>query len=285
MANFKLYRSKSKREKQWQKIRFALLLVFLVTAITLYIKDNAPTRHPTGEYGVIEDAAVGEEQSSSSESLAPNISNPDTEDFLSSIPDYSEVNRPAYAINGNKPNFTEEDYERAKNVFIELSELDTLGRCGTCIASLGKDTLAEGERDFDLSHVTPSGWRQAQYPDLVDNGGWLYNRCHLIMYAVSGLTDDPRNLITGTRYMNDKGMLAYSEKAVQNYIIRRLGPEGRILYRVTPIFKGEELLCRGVHIEAADTETRGEAFHINVFCYNVQPGVEIDYLTGANWEL
>ena len=111
------------------------------------------------------------------------------------------------------------------------------------------------------------------------------------MYAVcKDLTDEPRNLVTGSRYMNDSGMLSYAEKATQNYIIRKLPENGRILYRATPIFKGAELVCRGVHIEAIDIPSKdatpeecGQNFHINVFCYNVQPGVGIDYLTGKSW--
>lgn len=201
----------------------------------------------------------------------------DDDSFLAGIPEYSGT--PVYVINDNKPEFTDEEYERAKEKYIDLSELDMLGRCGVCEASLGKDTLA-GERDFDLSHVTPSGWNQAKYPDVIESI-FLFHRAHLLMYSVSGLTDDPRNLVTGTEYMNEKGMLPYCERATQNYIIRY---GGRILYRATPIFKGYELVCRGVHLEAADVETRGQNFLVNVFCYNVQPGIKIDYLTGKSWE-
>lgn len=276
-----------------KKVYIAIVLIIsLVFIIRSYERPDTKPKGEFGEIGITEiEEFVGElanKDDTSSEEEVVSIES-DEEDILSMVPDYSEVNRPAYALNGNKPWFTEAEYKRACEPFIDLSELDLLGRCGTCTASLGSDTLA-GERDFDLSHVTPSGWNQAKY-DGIDNGGWLYNRCHLIMYAVSGLTDDPRNLVTGTRYMNVKGQLPYAEAACQNYIIRKLGPDGRILYRATPIFKGAELVCRGVHIEAGDIPSTenfdpsecGKKFHINVFCYNVQPGIGIDYLTGNSW--
>lgn len=268
-----------------------VLAASLILLLALY---DAPEVNPKGEFGRIRVPEISDligDRESAGEDMGADASETENEegtpseaepiDILSLVPDYSEVGRPAYALNDNKPWFTEEEYVRAESKYIQLSELDYLGRCGTCEASLGEDTLA-GERDFTLDHVKPSGWKQAKYEDLVDNGGWLYNRCHLIMYAVSGLTDDPRNLITGTRYLNDQGMLSYSERATQNYIIRKAGG-GRILYRATPIFKGLESVCRGVHIQAGDVETRGEKFHINVYCYNVQPGIGIDYFTGTNW--
>lgn len=275
-----------------KKVYIAIVLIIsLVFIIRGYEK---PDTKPKGEFGEIGIAEIeefvgelaGKDDTPSGEGAVS--SECDEEDILSTVPDYSEVKRPAYALNGNRPWFTEEEYKRACEPFIDLSELDLLGRCGPCTASLGSDTLA-GERDFDLSHVTPSGWNQARYDDLVENS-FLFNRCHLIMYAVSGLTDDERNLVTGTRYMNN-AMLDYSESATQNFIIRKLGPDGRILYRATPIFKGAELVCRGVHIEAGDIPSTenfdpsecGKKFHINVFCYNVQPGVGIDYLTGNSW--
>ena len=190
------------------------------------------------------------------------------------IPDYAGT--PSYVINGNKPFFTDEEYADAEQTYIDLPELDYLGRCGCCQASLGKDTLAEEERG-DISSVRPSGWHQEMYPTIISaNDGALYNRCHLLMYAMTGLNAEPRNLITGTAYMNNSGMLPY-ETAVQNWIYRH---DDRILYRVTPVFKGSELVARGVHIEAGDVSSKGRDFHINVYCYNVQPGVIIDYKTG-----
>ena len=192
------------------------------------------------------------------------------------IPEYS--GQPAHAINNNKPKFTDDEYEKAQTPYIYLSELDSLGRCGTCEASLSSEIMPSEERG-DISSVHPSGWNQALYPDLINkNGGALYNRCHLLMYALTGLNADPRNLITGTEYLNTKGMLPY-EKAVQNWLIKK---QGKVLYRITPDFKGNELVARGVLIEAADVETHGENFHINTYCYNVEPGIEINYKTGES---
>lgn len=198
----------------------------------------------------------------------------DHDEFLDQIPEYKST--PSYILNNNKPQFTDEEYQKAQNSYIELSELDGLGRCGPCETSLNIDSLPTEERG-DISSVRPSGWHQAMYPDLIEkNGGALYNRCHLLMYALTGLNADPRNLITGTEYLNVSGMLPY-EKAVQNWAIKS---KKQVLYRVTPIFKDNELVARGVLIEAADVETQGKEFHINAYCYNVEPGITIDYSTG-----
>lgn len=270
-----LYKNTNRRKygKLYKKIFLVLFLVFFIAtgiyAYTVHYKQI----HPSGEYGEVqsvETSDLTEDGGSAAGSAQDSI--------LDIVPEYSGT--PTYVLNDGKPKFTDEEYERAEEMFIDLSELDTLGRCGTCMASLGKDTLATGERDFSLSHVTPSGWHQEKYPDLIDvNDGYLYNRCHLIMYAVcKTLTDEPRNIVTGTEMLNTKAMLPY-EKALQNYTIR-YGDTTRILYRVTPIFKGHELVPRLIHMEAADVASKGENFHFNLVCYNVEPGVIIDYMTG-----
>ncbi len=245
------YGTKKRRGKAFKTI--VAILLFLVVGI-LYIQTSQDALNPIGLLH------KGNEKTA----------------FLDEIPEYS--GRPAYALNKNRPEFTEEEYAKAKRKFIDLSERDYRGRCGTCTASFGYDTLANENRE-DISFIHPSGWKQKQY-ESIEDGGALYNRCHLLMYAMSGLGAEPRNLITGTRYMNTKGMLPY-ETATINWIKRY---EGRILYRATPIFKDKELVARGVHIEAADVDTKGENFHINVYCYNVQPGVKINYRTGTSSE-
>ena len=192
---------------------------------------------------------------------------------LEDLPEYS--GSAGVALNNNTPTFTDEEYEKAKKTYINLSELDYLGRCGVAEMSVTKKDLPTAERG-DISKVKPSGWKQAFYPDLISkNNGALYNRCHLLMYALSGLNDDERNLITGTVYLNIEGMLPY-ETAALNFVSKG----NRIIYRVTPVFNGTERVARGVHIEAADVKTKGEKFHINAYCYNVQPGIDISYKTG-----
>lgn len=282
---------------QLKRINYKAVYIYIVilVAVLVFAKANlAPKIPPTGEYGEIESVEVTDKEENDRPSLLNRIGlsgensvsgadidseESEGDEILNQIPDYSEVNRPAYVLNDNKPNFTEDDWKRAESKYIYLSELDALGRCGVCEGSLGQDTLA-GERDFDLAHVKPSGWKQAKYPDVIeDNGSWLYNRCHLLMYATSGITDDPRNLVTGTRYMNVEGQLPYAERAIQGWLVKH--KNSRVLCRVKPIYGSKyELVCRGVHIEAGDVESRGEKFHVNVYCYNVQPGIKIDYLTG-----
>lgn len=196
---------------------------------------------------------------------------------MSDIPEYS--GSPSVEINQNDPSFTDDEFERAKRSYIDLSELDWLGRCGECEMSVSQKDLPTGERG-DISSVHPTGWRQAFYPDLISkNNGALYNRCHLLMCAMSGLNDDERNLITGTVYLNIDGMLPY-ETAARNYV----NSGNRIIYRVTPVFEGNDLVAKGVQIEAADVRTKGMRFRINVFCYNVQPGIDISYRTGNSSE-
>ena len=273
----------------WRNVKFVLLLIFIAAILALAAKERFASLYPEGEYGDIEERKAVEQNidedapssfPSSSTEQAATGGNID----LSSIPEYSGT--PTCVLNDNNPEFTDEEYERAESEFIDLSELDYFGRCGTCTASLGKDMLGEAGERRDISQYTPSGWKQASYPDIIETeGGWLYHRSHLIAHMFAGAdpeVDGPKNLITGTEYMNEKGMLPYCERAVQNWLIRKANG-GRVLYRVTPIFSGNELVCRGVHIEAADVPTKGLDFHINVYCYNVEPGIGVDYMTGNSW--
>lgn len=188
---------------------------------------------------------------------------------------------PAYAgsayviINDSQPQFTQE--ELRTNGYEYYAQLDTLGRCVYATACLGRELMPTGERG-SISHVKPSGWVQAQY-DCVD-GGNLYNRCHLIGWQLSGEDANVGNLITGTRYMNVEGMLPF-ENMVADYI-KETG--NHVMYRVTPIFEGDELVARGVQLEALSVEDGGDGICFHVYVYNVQPGVVIDYATGESWE-
>lgn len=191
---------------------------------------------------------------------------------LENLPDYS--GQPVVEINGGRPAFAAE--ERKAEFFETYSELDDLGRCGPALACVDRAHMPSGERE-EIDTVKPSGWKGGKY-DFIDNGGFLYNRCHMIGWQLTGQNAEARNLITGTRYMNVEGMLPYENQVA--YYVRRSG--NHVLYRVTPVFLGEELLARGVHLEAQSVEDGGEALSFNVYCYNVQPGVEIDYATGEN---
>ena len=187
-------------------------------------------------------------------------------------PDYSGA---AYTlVDDNQPGFTQEDL--TTDSYETYGSLDTLGRCTAAEACIGPDLMPTGDRE-SIQDVTPTGWEQNSY-DFVD-GGYLYNRCHLIGYQLTGENDNERNLITGTRYLNVEGMLPF-ENMVADYI-QETG--NHVLYRVTPVFEGTDLLAQGVQMEAYSVEDDGDGICFNVFCYNVQPGVEINYATGENW--
>ena len=188
-------------------------------------------------------------------------------------PEYS--GEPYVEINGNEPDFSGEDSgERSFEIY---SELDSLGRCGEAYASVGTDLMPTEDRG-SISHVKPTGWHSIQYEHV--EGKNLYNRCHLIGYQLSGENANEKNLITGTRYMNVDGMLPF-ENMVADYVKET---NNHVLYRVTPVFEGDNLLADGVQMEAYSVEDDGEGISFNVFVYNVQPGVTIDYATGDSKE-
>ena len=178
-------------------------------------------------------------------------------------------------INHGMPGFTAQD--EARGTFMQFSDLDFEGRCGTAFARIGPDTVSNEKRG-DISQVHPSGWVQRKY-SFVDDG-MLYNRSHLIAHQLCGENANEKNLITGTRTFNAVGMLYY-EELVGDYV-RSTG--NHVLYRVTPLFAANDLVARGVQMEAKSVEDNGEAVQFNVFVYNVEPGVAIDYVTGESWE-
>ncbi|MBR5135097.1 MAG: DNA/RNA non-specific endonuclease, partial [Clostridia bacterium] len=191
---------------------------------------------------------------------------------LDAIPAYS--GEPFIFINDNVPFFT--DAEKGTTASFETySPLDSLGRCGVTFACVGKDIMPTESRG-DISSVKPSGWHNEAY-DFVD-GRYVYNRCHLLGFQLTGENANERNLITGTRYMNVDGMLPF-ENMVADYV-KETG--NHVLLRVTPLFNGDELVARGVLMEAYSVEDDGDGICYNVYCYNVQPGVTIDYATGYN---
>ena len=189
------------------------------------------------------------------------------------IPEYS--GEPYVVINGGEPFFTKE--EIVNKSYENYSPLDELGRCGVAMACLGKDLMPTEERE-EIGHIEPSGWKQAQYDCI--SGGYLYNRCHLIGFQLAGENDNKQNLITGTGYMNVTGMLPF-ENMIDDYV-EETG--NHVMYRVTPIYEGKyDLVACGVLMEAYSVEDEGEGICFNVFCYNVQPGVAIDYYDGSSW--
>ena len=192
---------------------------------------------------------------------------------LSNIPDYDGTS--AYAvIDRNQPSFTEEEY--TTDSYEYYSELDSLGRCGVAEACVGVDLMPTEERE-PIGQVKPTGWHTAKY-DGVD-GKYLYNRCHLIGFQLAGENANEKNLITGTRYMNTQGMLPFENK-VADYV-KSTG--NHVLYRVTPVFEGSDLVAQGVQMEAYSVEDQGTGVCFNVFCYNAQPGVGIEYASGESW--
>ena len=203
-----------------------------------------------------------------------NTENINTNGNLISIDEIPEYSGEAYIeINNNIPNFKESDY--TTEAFEDYSELDDYGRCGVAYANICKEIMPKkGEKRGDISNVKPTGWKQKKY-----NGEYLYNRCHLIGYQLSDENDNELNLITGTRYFNVTGMLPFENK-VAEYI--KENENNHVLYRVTPVFEGKNLLASGVEIEAYSVEDNGKGICFNVYVYNIQPGITINYLTGES---
>lgn len=194
---------------------------------------------------------------------------------LNQIPDF-DGETTFVAINNNVPTFTEEEKAKARSGSFEYySELDSLGRVGIAHANLGKETMPQkGEKRGAIGRVKPSGWQSLKFESV--DGKYLYNRSHLIGWQLSAENDNEKNLATGTRFFNVDGMLPF-ENLVADYI-KNTG--NHVLYRVTPIFEGDELVMRGLQMEAYSVEDDGAGVSYNVFVYNAQPGIYIDYLTG-----
>lgn len=186
------------------------------------------------------------------------------------IPEYS--GSPCIEVNGNIPDFSTEKKNGPAYEF--YSELDSLGRCGYAESKITPELMPTEERGV-IGMIKPTGWHTVKYDNI--DGKYLYNRCHLLGYQLTGENANRKNLITGTRYLNVTGMLPF-ENEVADYVHSTGNP---CMYRVTPVFKGEELVAKGVEMEAESMNDSEVKFH--VFVYNVQPGIEIDYLTGSSW--
>lgn len=253
----RFFRDRENRRAVTRILLVSIVVVILAVAASLFFiyRSSGGSREPDSRVLTVAKAP---------ESQATCITSPD------SIPDYS--GKDTIELNGNVPNFTEYDLE---NIEGELfSPLDRLGRCGTAIALLDRSMMSAEERG-NIGMIRPSGWHTVRYDDLIEDK-YLYNRCHLIAYAMTGQNSNELNLITGTRYLNTSGMLPFEIQVLQ-YLD---GTDNHVLYRVTPFFKGNELVARGVEMEAWSVEDHGKGVCFHVFVYNQQPGVVIDYSTG-----
>ena len=268
--SFLRYRNRKMQNFKWKwKNRIAVIVLAAICALGT-ASCAAPIEQIIGE--ITEEVSDGtrkaEEENNSGKSDATGIS-----DDLA-IPEYT--GEPYVCINDNVPFFTEE--EKTKDTFESYSELDNLGRCGVAFANVSRELMPTGKRG-KIGSVKPSGWRQAKYEGLIDSDPpFLYNRCHLIAYCLTAENANEENLITGTHYMNVEGMLPFEEQ-VAKYLDRN---DNHVLYRVTPVFEGDNLVAGGVLMEAYSVEDNGEGISFCVYCYNVQPGVIIDYVTGAS---
>ncbi len=247
------------------------MLLILVAAMLALCAcgSQAGTGRVGPEAGAISDA-------DEDETPAVSVSDADEDETsavsLADIPAY--CGEPWVIIHGNLPFFTEDD--KTTEAFEEYSELDALGRCGTAFANVCRELMPTEERG-DISEIHPTGWHSSFY-DFVE-GEALYNRCHLIAHELTGEDANERNLITGTSYFNREGMNSF-EDLTADYIYET---GNHVLYRVTPMFEGDDLVARGVLMEAYSVEDDGEGICFCVYCYNVEPGVAIDYATGDNW--
>lgn len=247
---------KRRRKKQniWQIL--ISIIIFILVIYSGYLSQN------------VENSNVSNEN---------NINHEQTISFdLNTIPEYTSS--PYVELNNNIPYFTEEDY--STEPFETYSEWDNLGRSGVAFANICKETMpTEGEERGEIGSINDlSGWIQKRYDNLITDK-YLYNRCHLIGWQLSGENANKQNLITGTRYLNVEGMLPF-ENLVAEYIDNN--ENNHVLYRVTPIYEGDNLLVSGVQMEAWSVEDNGTGLHFNVYCYNVQPGIIIDYATGES---
>lgn len=265
----------------WLKLRktAAITLCELLAIATIFTGCASTNLPGTEGAGHAAGAVVAGEDSSGALGRKDNADGPQ-EDLVNNNSYVSLDAIPAYdgkayvAVNNNEPFFTDSDM--ITTAFENYSDLDSLGRCGVAYANICKDIMPTEERG-KIGMIKPSGWHTVKYDVIKDR--YLYNRCHLIGYQLAGENANPKNLITGTRYLNVEGMLPF-ENLVADYV-NNTG--NHVLYRVTPMFSGSNLVANGVLIEAKSVEDNGGGIFFNVYCYNVQPGVGINYENGDSW--
>lgn len=265
----------------WLKLRktAAITLCELLAIATIFTGCTSTDLSGTEGAGHAVGAVVADEDSSGALGSKDKVDGPQ-EDLVNNNSYVSIDAIPAYdgkayvAVNNNEPFFTDSDM--TTTAFENYSDLDSLGRCGVAYANICRDIMPTEERG-KIGMIKPSGWHTVKYDVIKDR--YLYNRCHLIGYQLAGENANPKNLITGTRYLNVEGMLPF-ENLVADYV-NNTG--NHVLYRVTPMFSGSNLVANGVLIEAKSVEDNGGGILFNVYCYNVQPGVGINYENGDSW--
>lgn len=260
-------------------------VVFLIIIFCLIMGKNeeersAPTTAPTSTPTTTSEVHIETTREPETQSATTTMSETTTVNIMMSAPEFnvSEIaeysGTPFVEVNDNTPFFVEDEYSTTADEY--YSPLDTLGRSGYACACIGVELMPTEPRG-EIGDIKPSGWHTVRYDDLITDR-YLYNRCHLIGYQLSGENDNPLNLITGTRYMNIEGMLPFENK-VCDYI---LSTNNHVLYRATPIYENDNLVATGVLLEAFSVEDQGKGICFSVFTYNVQPGIVIDYATGES---
>ena len=262
-------RKKKNSNKNTKKNLKSIISLIIITLLALggYYLNNTYPEQVSQAMSFIQNVTNATAVSSSSSDFDANSNSYS----LSEIPEYS--NSPYVILNNNIPEFTESDITNVS--FESYSNLDNLGRCGLAFANLGIETMPKEDRE-SISHIKSSGWQSKKYDTEIVSGGYLYNRSHLIGFQLSSENDNIKNLITGTRYFNVEGMLPF-ENDVADYIKET---NNHVLYRITPIYEGNNLVVNGVQMEAKSIEDNGKGILFNVFVYNIQPGISIDYSTG-----
>lgn len=265
----------------WLKLRktAAIALCELLAIATIFtgcasadLSGTEGAGHATGAVVAGEDSSGALGSKDKADGPQEDLVNNNSYVSLDAIPAYD--GKAYVAVNNNEPFFTDSDM--TTTAFENYSDLDSLGRCGVAYANICKDIMPTEERG-KIGMIKPSGWHTVKYDVIKDR--YLYNRCHLIGYQLAGENANPKNLITGTRYLNVEGMLPF-ENLVADYV-NNTG--NHVLYRVTPMFSGSNLVANGVLIEAKSVEDNGGGILFNVYCYNVQPGVGINYENGDSW--
>lgn len=259
---------KSDKKQSWQDLAIKVIVILVLAA--------------GGYYGI--DSGLENSQDTASQTQSISNANDSTQTYISNeeLLSYTYDGSPYVSVGDGLADFSAGEIEKAASSYEYYSDLDSLNRCGVTMASLSKETMpAQGEERGSISSVKPTGWVQKEYETSLISTKMLYNRAHLIGWQLSAENANKKNLITGTRYLNTEGMLPF-ENMVADYL-KEMEDGTHVLYRVTPLFKDDELVARGVRMEAYSVEDAGESINYDVWCFNVQPGVEIDYATGESW--